>query len=74
MHNIEKRDATNIPTRSTAEKNNTNLKNIISIQILQTLRDNAWDNAMKYRYDPVLSRTHEQYLNQLNNLLIEHGE
>ncbi len=36
---------------------------------LQGLRDLALYYAIKYRFDPVLSKTHEEYLNALNELL-----
>lgn len=38
---------------------------------LQALREIAWHKALKYRFDPVLSQTHEEYLTVLNNLLKE---
>ena len=38
---------------------------------LQELREIAWQKAMKYRFDPVLGRTHEEYLQALNGLIKE---
>lgn len=36
---------------------------------LQEIRDVAFQKALKYRFDPVLSKTHEGYLKLLNALL-----
>lgn len=38
---------------------------------LQVLRDIACCHAIKYRWDPALSRAHEEYLNLLNGILKE---
>ncbi len=43
-------------------------KNCI-ISSLEMLRDNAWNDAMKFRYDPLLGKTHDKYLQNLNTLL-----
>jgi hypothetical protein len=43
------------------------------VEGLQALREIAWHKALKYRFDPVLSRTHEEYLSVLNNLLAEYA-
>lgn len=37
------------------------------------LRDEAWQDTLKYRYDPLLGKTHEKYLENFN-LLIEHAK
>lgn len=42
-----------------------------SLFALQALRDHALEKATKYRWDPWLSEAHEEYLNQLNNILKE---
>lgn len=38
---------------------------------LQEIRDIAWHKAVKYRFDPVLGRMHEEYLNSLNEMIKE---
>lgn len=38
---------------------------------LQELREIAWQKAMKYRFDPVLGRAHDEYLQALNGLIKE---
>lgn len=43
----------------------------IALHGLQALRDRAWIHALKYRFDPVLSLAHEEYLNLLNGLIRE---
>ena len=42
------------------------------ISSLEMLRDNAWHDAMKFRYDPLLGETHNKYLHNLN-ALIDHA-
>jgi len=37
------------------------------------LRDMAWNQALKYRFDPVAGPMHEKYLNMLNEIII-HNE
>lgn len=38
---------------------------------LQELREIAWHKAIKYRFDPVIGKMHEDYLNALNLLIKE---
>lgn len=38
---------------------------------LQDIRDIAWQQAIKYRWDPVLSHTHNEYLAMLNEMIEE---
>lgn len=38
---------------------------------LQALRDIAWQSAIKYRFDPVLSRAHNEYLTLIKVILEE---
>jgi hypothetical protein len=45
----------------------------IAIKSLQALRDFAWQNANKYRWDPTIGPLHADYLNNLNMLLQECG-
>ena len=37
------------------------------------LRDEAWHQSIKYRYDPVLSRATDKFLQNLN-VLLEHAK
>ena len=62
--------ATNAP-RSLAEKNKTERHYSLALQGLQELREVAWQYAIKYRWDPVLSRAHEEYLTLLNGIIKE---
>jgi len=55
------------PTEKTTSDRNHNT----ALNGLQALRDIAWQHAIKYRWDPVLSRAHEEYLNLLNGILKE---
>ncbi len=68
IQQIKREGASNTPTEITRRcTNHTKMVNG-----LQLLRDIAWDQALKYRFDPVLSRAHEEYLNLLNGLLQEY--
>ena len=44
---------------------------IIALAGLQALREIAWQKAIKYRFDPVLGRAHDEYLQALNILIKE---
>lgn len=46
-------------------------KHSIALAGLQELREIAWQKALKYRFDPVLGQTHEEYLQALNGLIKE---
>ena len=46
-------------------------QNTTALIALQDLRDIAWQYAIKYRWDPVLSKTHEEYLTMLNDIIKE---
>jgi len=64
----EIRGATNAPNDKTIgsfQEHN------MALNGLQVLRDIAWQHAIKYRFDPVLSRAHQEYLNLLNGILME---
>lgn len=39
------------------------------IHSLKVLRDVSWRNTIKYRYDPLIGRIHEQYLEGLNTII-----
>ena len=54
-----------VPMNYTRQDDNTSLRK------LQEIREIAWQQAIKYRWDPVLSRTHNDYLNMLNSMLNE---
>ena len=45
--------------------------NSIALQGLQEVRDIALYLAKKYRWDPLLGKAHEDYLNILNKILKE---
>lgn len=44
-----------------------------ALHSLQCLRDIALEHAIKYRWDPVLGRTHSEYVEMLNGILEECG-
>ncbi len=44
-------------------------KSITLLVALQDIRDMAWQQAIKYRFDPVVGRAHEEYLKALNAAL-----
>ncbi len=46
-------------------------KNINLLKGLQALREIAFFKAMKFRFDPILSREHNEYLTAINELLGE---
>ncbi len=39
------------------------------IDSIDMLRDNAWQHALKYRYDPLIGKIYEDQLKNLNVLL-----
>jgi hypothetical protein len=43
------------------------------ISSLEMLREDAWKDSLKYRFDPLLGKTHEKYLVNLN-VLIDHAK
>jgi hypothetical protein len=43
------------------------------INSIEMLRDEAWHQSLKYRYDPVLSKVHDKFLQNLN-VLVEHAK
>jgi len=65
MIESEKRGATYAP------QNEWYLHNSKAVQGLQEVRDIALYLAKKYRWDPMLGRAHEEYLNILNKILVE---
>lgn len=68
----KKEDGCNALLQSLDEKIKTGKDyNNIALEGLQELREIAWQKAMKYRFDPVLSRTHDEYLQALNGLIME---
>ena len=64
------RGAINAP-KSFADKNKTERNYSHALQSLQGLRDISLHYAMKYRFDPVLSRAHKEYLTLLNGIILE---
>lgn len=71
---LKNRGATNAPTY---DKTN----NIITEEDynkllvgMQVLRNVAWHHAIEYRFDPILSRAHEEYLNLANDILKGHDQ
>lgn len=53
------------------EKTTREMNHNTALNGLQLLREIAWQHAIKYRWDPALSRAHEEYLNLLNGILKE---
>lgn len=43
------------------------------ISSIDMLRENAWQQALKYRYDPIIGKIYQQQLDNLN-LLLEHAK
>ena len=46
-------------------------KNTITANALQDLLHFSWQKAIKYRFDPVLSQTHEEYLQLIKAIINE---
>lgn len=67
MNKIKREDTTNTLSNKQSRYGNNNM----ALHGLQALRDRAWIYALKYRFDPVLSLAHEEYLNLLNGLIRE---
>ena len=42
-------------------------ENLTLVEI-EELIDYAWQNAIKYRFDPVASRIHEEYLSMMKSI------
>lgn len=63
----ERRGATHPPTRQTTSPTN----HTMIIKALQALRDLACYGAMTWKWDPVISQIHTDYLHLLNQLLKE---
>jgi len=42
--------------------------NALELVRIEDLLNHAWQNAIKYRYDPVAGRIHEEYLQMLKNI------
>lgn len=64
------RGATNAPTRQTTS----DLQHIMLVLGLQALRDLACHGASTFKWDPVISQIHTDYLHLLNKLLKEIGK
>lgn len=47
---------------------NTNYS-IKAVNLLQQLRDDTWEMAIKYRFDPAIGKIHADYLDKLNTAL-----
>ena len=62
-------EATNFHTEKTTRCED----NTIALNGLQEIREVAFYHALRYRFDPVLSRAHEEYLNMITLLLKECG-
>lgn len=43
------------------------------INSIDMLRNNAWQQALKYRYDPVIGKIYESQLDNLN-VLLDHAK
>ena len=59
-------DARYVPLEKTTSGNG-----IMALIGLQALREVALQKAIKYRWDPVLGKTHDEYLDFLNGILKE---
>lgn len=69
---IKNRGAVNAP-KNTQNTNNINRhEHNRLVNGLQQLRNIAWQHAIEYRFDPVLSRAHAEYLDLSNNILKEY--
>lgn len=58
---------TTLPTNVNTEKTQYNTL----LRSLQELRDIAWIQALKYRFDPAIGQAHAEYLDVLNGILKE---
>lgn len=67
----KKEDAGNTLFSSLYDKQTGDCDHNIALAGLQELREIAWQKAIKYRFDPVLGRAHEEYLDFLNGLIAE---
>ena len=56
---------------STMRKQTRYVEDSTALKALQALRDIAWQQAIKYRWDPAIGRAHEEYLRLLNGMLKE---
>lgn len=65
LENKERATANSPKHKRLYQNNNTTLYS------LQCLRDIALEHAIKYRWDPVLGRTHSEYVTMLNGILEE---
>jgi len=71
---LKNRDASNV---SINEPSNNILKQEDLNKLLagmQVLRNVAWHHAIEYRYDPHLSRAHEEYLDLANSILKDYEQ
>lgn len=71
MWRNKKEDGANALFKSLAENKTGKDHYSTALAGLQELREIAWQKAIKYRFDPVLGRTHEEYLQALNGLIKE---
>ena len=45
----------------------------VTLTALERVRSLALEKALRYRFDPTLSRVHQEYLEQITNLMGEYN-
>lgn len=73
MNKQKKRAAGHSPWNQSNDAHNTSEQpqDNTPFKKLQDIREIAWQQAIKYRWDPVLSQTHNEYLAMLNEMIEE---
>lgn len=69
---LKNRGATNASTNEKANEILTEEDYNKLLAGMQVLRNIAWHHAIEYRFDPILSQAHEEYLNLANDILKEY--
>lgn len=69
LNNLMKRRGAGDPPNPSVTAYETQRNDINLLVCLQAIRDLAWGYAVKYRFDPVLGQTHEEYLDLLNEVI-----
>lgn len=67
----KKEDVASVPFRGLVDNKTGKDQYNTALAGLQELREIAWHKAIKYRFDPVIGKMHEDYLNALNLLIKE---
>jgi hypothetical protein len=66
---LKSKGATNALTQHTQNEVDNKNDHIKLLAAMQAIRNVAWTHAIEYRYDPTMSRAHEEYLDLANNIL-----